>query len=229
MTNILNNILSSFFPETCVGCSEKLRQQEKILCTRCFHELPLTNFHQYTENPVHNTFYGRVSLENATALLHYKKRGIVQQLLHQLKYKGNEEIGVFLGNLLGHQLKNIESYQSISHVIPVPLHAKRLRKRGYNQVTKFGQQLAQHLDAQYTTTVLKKTTHTKTQAFKSRADRWLTIRDSFSITNHEVLKDQHILLVDDVLTTGATLEACIIALQKTPNIKISVATMSIAS
>lgn len=229
MTNILNNILSSFFPKTCIGCSEKLMHQETHVCTKCFHKLPFTNFHEHQQNPAYNTFYGRIILENATALLHYKKKGIVQQLLHHLKYKGQEEIGTFLGTLLGNQLKDIPSYKNISYVIPVPLHKKRLRARGYNQVAKFAQQLALHLEATYTDTVLQKTTHTKTQAFKNRTDRWLTIQNSFEVTDYEILKNQHILLVDDVITTGATLEACANALQKTPNIKISIATMSIAS
>ncbi len=175
------------------------------------------------------SFYGRVLLENATALVHYKKNGIVQHLLHQLKYKGQQEVGVILGNILGNDLKNEPSYQTITHVIPVPLHKKRLKERGYNQVATFGKQLALQLNATYADTILIKINNTKTQAFKNRAERWTTIQDSFEIKNAELLTDAHILLVDDVITTGATLEACANALKKIPNIKISIATMSIAS
>lgn len=229
MTNILNNILSSIFPEICLGCSAKLRHQEQHVCTKCRHNLPFTSFHKHPINPVLQTFYGRVSIENATALLHYKKNGMVQQLLHQLKYKGRQEVGTILGNLLGHELKKEASYSAITHIIPVPLHQKRLRKRGYNQVTTFGQQLAQHLEAAYIDDILIKVNNTKTQAFKKRTARWLSIQHSFEITDIQKLEGQHILLVDDIITTGATLEACANALKKIPNIKISVATMSIAS
>ncbi|WP_366523567.1 phosphoribosyltransferase family protein [uncultured Kordia sp.] len=176
-----------------------------------------------------NSFYGRVLLENATALLHYKKNGMVQQLVHQLKYKGQQEIGTVFGNLLGNDLKNETSYQSITHVIPVPLHKKRFQKRGYNQVTTFGKQLATHLQANYVDDVLVKVSNNKTQAFKKRAARWMTTQHSFEIENAEKLEHAHILLVDDIITTGATLEACANALKKIPNIKISIATMSIAS
>ncbi len=203
--------------------------QEQHICTKCRHNLPFTSFHKHHENPVLQTFYGRVSIENATALLHYKKNGMVQHLLHQLKYKGRQEVGTILGNLLGHELKKEVSYSTITHIIPVPLHLKRLRKRGYNQVTTFGQQLAHHLEIEYVEDILIKVNNTKTQAFKNRATRWLTTQHSFEITDLQKLEGQHILLVDDIITTGATLEACANALKKIPNIKISVATMSIAS
>ncbi len=229
MANILNNILTSFFPAICFACSNKLKHQEKHICTKCLHNLPFTEFHTQQENPVSNTFYGRVHIVNATALLHYKKHGIVQQLIHQLKYKGRQEIGAFLGNMLGERLKKEVSYNTIDYIIPVPLHKKRFRKRGYNQVTTFGKQLAIHLNAEYVDDILIKTQNIKTQAFKKRAARWLTAQHSFEITNTSTLVGKHVLLVDDIITTGATLEACALALQKTPNITISIATMSIAS
>jgi len=229
LTNILNNILSSIFPEICLGCSAKLLHQEQHICTKCRHNLPFTSFHKHPENPVLQTFYGRVHIENATALLHYKKNGMVQHLLHQLKYKGRQEVGTILGNMLGHELKKEALYRNITHIIPVPLHQKRLRKRRYNQVTTFGQRLAHHLNIEYVDDVLIKVNNTKTQAFKKRAARWLTTQHSFEITDVQKLEGQHILLVDDIITTGATLEACANALKKIPNIKISVATMSIAS
>ncbi|MCH2193352.1 phosphoribosyltransferase family protein [Kordia sp.] len=229
MANILNNILSSFFPATCLGCSDKLMHQEQDICTKCLHNLPFTEFHKHTENPVKQTFYGRVHIENATALLHYKKNGIVQQLIHHLKYKDRQDVGNFLGNMLGERLKKEAAYTNIDYIIPVPLHKKRLQKRGYNQVTNFGQELAKHLEAVYVDDILIKINNIKTQAFKKRAARWLTAQHSFEVTDTTLLQGKHILLVDDIITTGATLEACTLALQKIPNIKISVATMSIAS
>lgn len=203
--------------------------QEQDICTKCLHNLPFTEFHKHTENPVKQTFYGRVHIENATALLHYKKNGIVQQLIHHLKYKDRQDVGNFLGNMLGERLKKEAAYTNIDYIIPVPLHKKRLQKRGYNQVTNFGQELAKHLEAVYVDDILIKINNIKTQAFKKRAARWLTAQHSFEVTDTTLLQGKHILLVDDIITTGATLEACTLALQKIPNIKISVATMSIAS
>jgi len=229
VANILNNILSSFFPATCFTCSAKLKHQEKLICTKCLHKLPFTEFHRQKENPVLHTFYGRVHIENATALLHYKKNGMVQQLIHQLKYKGRQEIGTLLGNMTGERLEKETAYSKIDYIIPVPLHKKRLRKRGYNQVTTFGEQLAVHLNAVYEDNILVKVQNIKTQAFKKRAARWLTAQHSFEITDTSMLAGKHVLLIDDIITTGATLEACALALQKIPDIKISVATMSIAS
>lgn len=229
MANILNNILSSFFPAICYACSVKLKHQEKLICTKCLHKMPYTEFHSQKENPVLQTFYGRVHIANATALLHYKKNSMVQQLIHQLKYKGKQEIGTLLGNMLGERLKTELDFKTIDYIIPVPLHKKRLRKRGYNQVTTFGKQLATHLNAEYVDRILVKVQNIKTQAFKKRAARWMTAQHSFEITDTTTLAGKHILLVDDIITTGATLEACALALQKIPNIKISVATMSIAS
>ncbi|MEM6686094.1 MAG: phosphoribosyltransferase family protein [Bacteroidota bacterium] len=229
MANILNNILSSFFPATCFTCTTQLQHQEKGICTKCMHNLPFTEFHLQKENTVLHTFYGRVHIENATALLHYKKNSMVQQLIHQLKYKGKQEIGTLLGNMLGERLQNEMRFNNIDYIIPVPLHKKRLRKRGYNQVTTFGKQLAIHLNATYIDDVLVKVQNIKTQAFKKRAARWLTAQHSFEITETTTLAGKHILLVDDIITTGATLEACALALQKIPNTKISIATMSIAS
>jgi competence protein ComFC len=229
LTNILNNIITSIFPKICLGCSAKLMHQEQHICTKCRHDLPFTLFHKHHQNPVLDAFYGRVPIENATALLHYKKNGMVQQLLHQLKYKGRQEVGTILGNFLGYELKKETSYNDITHIIPVPLHKKRLRKRGYNQVTTFGKQLAIHLEAEYLEDILIKVNNTKTQAFKKRAARWLTTQHSFEVANTQTLEGQHVLLIDDIITTGATLEACANALKKIPNIKISIATMSIAS
>lgn len=229
MVKILNNIVSAFFPPICLGCSAKLVHQELSICTKCRHDLPFTSYHKHTKNPVIDSFYGRILIENATALLYYKKNSIVQQLLHQLKYKGKQEVGTILGNMLGNELKNETSYQQITHVVPVPLHKKRLQKRGYNQVTTFAKQLAAHLNATFVDDVLIKVSNAKTQAFKSRAERWLSIQNSFEVQNIDPLANTHILLVDDIITTGATLEACANVLKKIPNSKISIATMSIAS
>ena len=152
----------------------------------------------------------------------------MQQLLHNLKYRGHEEISAYLGNWLGSQLTHLENYKTIDAVIPVPMHPKKMKTRGYNQVEGFGKALAQHLHCAYVNQILTKTTNTKTQVFKNRFLRSEKVLEAFDVVDTESLKGKHILLVDDIITTGATLEACALALQKIPNIKLSIATMAIA-
>ena len=171
--------------------------------------------------------YGRVKLEEATALLHFSKKGIVQQLMHNLKYRNQEVIGRFLGEWLGEALKNSEAYTSIDVVVPVPLHKSKQRQRGYNQVDKFGRALAQALDADFNSDTLIKVSATKTQVFKDRLKRSSNIEENFTVSNLQVLKNKHILLVDDIITTGATIESCANSLFKIEGLRLSVATMAI--
>ena len=216
------------FPKACLACSEILQSSEYLICTRCRHYLPLTQFHQYNEQVIQKVFYGRLKLEEATSLLYFEKKGPVQSLLHNLKYNGKESISSFLGDWLGHELAELPNYKSIDVVIPVPIHPEKKKKRGYNQVAGFGIALSKHLDATYMDTVLIKSKNTKTQVFKGRFSRSDEVLDAFSITENQTLTGKHILLVDDILTTGATLEACAIQLLKIPKIKLSIATMAIA-
>jgi len=189
--------------------------------------MPLTNFHDDSNNAVHKTLYGRVKFENATALLHFSKKGIVQQLMHNLKYRGHETIGVVLGQWLGEELKTLEGYRAIEVVVPVPLHKAKLRKRGYNQVDKFALALSKALDAELNTTTLVKITNSKTQVFKDRLKRSSDINSNFTVVDLDSLRGKHVLLVDDIITTGATIEACANAMNKIHDIKLSLALMAI--
>jgi ComF family protein len=197
------------------------------MCTQCRHDLPLTNFHGDQENAVHKALYGRVKLINATALLHFSKKGIVQQLMHNLKYRGHEQIGHILGLWLGEELKHLKEYSAVEIVVPVPLHKSKLKKRGYNQVEKFGKALALALNAGYEDQSLIKITNTKTQVFKDRLKRGSAIDANFAIQNQEYLAQKHILLVDDIITTGATIEACANELLKIKGVRLSLAVMAI--
>jgi ComF family protein len=224
---MIKNLLNLFFPEVCRACSNHLSDNELQICTNCRHDLPLTNFHSDTENAVHKMLYGRVKLEQATALLHFSKKGIVQQLMHNLKYRGHEDIGQLLGEWLGEELKTLDGYSNIDVVIPVPLHKQKLKLRGFNQVDKFGIALAEALQVDFNDTVLIKTTHTKTQVFKDRMKRNSNETTNFKVINGGVLENKHILIVDDIITTGATIEDCANRLLEINNIKLSLATMSI--
>ncbi|MFG6686953.1 ComF family protein [Mariniflexile sp. HNIBRBA6329] len=225
---MLKYVIDLLFPKVCYACLNLLHDHEDTICVSCRHDLPVTNFHFDGDDAVKKVLYGRAEIENGTALFRFEKKGLVQQLVHNLKYKGYETIGYALGNWLGGELKSLDGYKSIDMVIPVPLHKKKLKKRGYNQVAKFGQQIAKALDADYVDDVLIKVTNTQSQTIKSRLSRWNNTDELFAIKNPETIENKHILLVDDIITTGATLEACISILNHAKNIKISVATIAIA-
>lgn len=225
---MLPSIINIFFPKVCYACHDVLNDNEYDICTHCRNNLPVTNFHFNNDPTVLKVFYGRVKIEHATALLRFEKKGIVQQLIHSLKYKEQEQIGVFLGDWLGGELKTLKAYHDIDVVIPVPLHKKKLKKRGYNQVAKFGQQIALALDIPYVDDVLLKVTNTESQVLKKRLARWNDTNELFTLQKNHAIANKHILLVDDLITTGATMEACITVLNQAENIKISVASMAIA-
>lgn len=225
---MFKNLINLFLPPICEACKLPLGDNEKIVCTTCRHELPITNFHFNDTDAVKKLFYGRIQLENATALLHFSKKGLVQELLHNLKYRGHEQIGLFLGNWLGGELQNIDAYKTVDMVVPVPSHKKSKRERGYNQVTKFGKAIANALNADYREDALLKIKLTNTQVFKDRNTRFEDIHERFILGNTDGLNGKHILLADDIITTSATIEACALLLQTIPNIKISLATMAIA-
>jgi ComF family protein len=189
--------------------------------------LPVANYSFNNENPVKKVFYGRVSVENATSLLIFKKKGSVQKLIHQLKYKGQQEIGSFLGAWLGAELAKIPAYCEIDAVIPVPLHKLKLRSRGFNQVEGFGKELAEALKIPYLDQVLLKKSFSTTQTMKERLARWGNIEETFILARPQDIKNKHVLLVDDLITTGATLEACANTLKEAGGVKISIATMAV--
>lgn len=225
---MLRSVIDLFFPKICYACHELLHDNEVYLCTSCRNDLPVTNFHFNKDDSVLKVFYGRVPVAHATALFRFEKKGIVQQLIHGLKYKGQEHIGEFLGDWLGGELKTVKEYHAIDVVIPVPLHKKKLKKRGYNQVAKFAQHIATALNALYVDDVLIKVTNTQSQVLKNRFARWINNTELFTLQNKYTIANKHILLVDDLITTGATMEACITVLNNAESIKISVAAIAIA-
>lgn len=225
---MLKSIINLFFPKVCYACHNLLNDNEDTICMDCRHDLPITNFHFDNNDSVAKVLYGRAKIENGTALFRFEKKGNVQRLIHNLKYKDHEHIGFVLGNWLGGELKTLESYKNIDVVIPVPLHKNKLKKRGYNQVALFGQQVAEALNVDYLDDVLVKVTNTKSQVNKKRLARWTNSDELFTLKNIEAIDNKHILVVDDIITTGATLEACISVLNQAKNIKISIATMAIA-
>ncbi len=224
---MFHDLLELLYPRICHACDKALLGGENVVCTQCLHALPVTNFHLEKDNPVEQIFYGRIPLKNATSLLLFDKKGIVQKLIHNLKYKGHEEIGAFLGRWLGSELQAQPEYSTITAVVPVPLHRTRFRKRGYNQVAKFGVEIAKALEVAYIDDVLVKISASRTQTLKKRFARWGSMDETFALHHPEILEGSHILLLDDLVTTGATLEACAQKLLQIPGLKISIATMAV--
>ncbi|MBL4939263.1 MAG: ComF family protein, partial [Lutibacter sp.] len=164
----LKDIFNLFFPEVCLCCHEHLVNNETIICLVCRHDLPLTNFSFEKDNLVEKSFYGRIPIENATALFYFSKKGKVQQLIHELKYNKQQQVGTLAGNWLGSEMAESNRFERMDCIIPVPLHQKKLKSRGYNQVTTFGKSLAKILNITYDETILVKISSTKTQTKKLR-------------------------------------------------------------
>ena len=225
---MFKSIINLFFPPVCSGCHSLLISNENVICTLCRHNLPLTNHHINPENEAFKKFYGRIPVEYASALLYFHKKGIVQELIHNLKYKGQEEIGTVLGEWYAEELRNLVIIKSVDQIIPVPLHKRKLRERGYNQVTNFGLALSKNLNLDYNNSVLFRKIYSKTQSKKNLLNRSDGIDTTFDVSFTEKDHNKHFLLIDDVITTGSTLEACSHALLKIPGAKISVVCMAMA-
>jgi ComF family protein len=224
----LADFVSLLFPELCAACRESLVANERLICTHCRYNLPFTNFHLQADNIVARQFWGKIPLESAYALYYFTKGGKIQNLLHQFKYKGVKQIGNLLGNMAGEQLLKNDVFNTVDMIVPVPLHKKRMLQRGYNQSLSFAEGLAEKLNADVEDNNLVRITATETQTHKSRFARFENMREVFAINNPEKLMNKHILLVDDVITTGSTLEACGAQLLKIPGLKLSIATIAYA-
>nr|WP_315163432.1 ComF family protein [uncultured Flavobacterium sp.] len=225
---MFESIINLFFPKVCSGCSSFLLSNENVICTVCRHEIPLTNHHLNPENDAFKKFYGRIPVLHTSALFYFHKKGIVQELIHNLKYKGHEEIGAILGEWYAEDLKTIKLLQSADEIIPVPLHRRKLKERGYNQVTTFGTALSSSLNIEYNDSLLIRNVYSKTQSKKNLLGRTEGIESTFDVSFTEKDHNKHFLLIDDVITTGSTLEACSRALLKIPGSKISIVCMAMA-
>ena len=166
---MFKSLLHLFFPPTCTGCKTILIANENVICTSCRHEMPLTQHHLNSENDAYKKFYGRIPVEHVSALVYFHKKGIVQELIHSLKYRGQEAIGTVFGEWYAEELKNIPVLRRVDIIIPVPLHPKKLRERGYNQVTEFGNALAKSLQIPVSNSILFRHVYSKTQSQKNRS------------------------------------------------------------
>ncbi|MBE2246433.1 MAG: ComF family protein [Candidatus Competibacteraceae bacterium] len=205
---ILSDIIGLIYPETCAACGQKLVRGEKEICIPCMLQLPQTQYHLVSANPVEKIFRGRVTINFATSLFFFEKGLKVQRLLHEIKYKNNRNLARFLGEYYGFQLKEILQQWNPFCFIPVPLHPTKHRQRGFNQSAEFSLGLTNSSGIQTLSDILVRTVYTETQTKKSRFDRWQNVKDKFTIIHPERIVGKNLILVDDVITTGSTLESC---------------------
>ena len=222
------DFVALLFPQLCPACGKSLMANEHIICTGCTFSLPLTNFHLQPDNIVARQFWGKIEVQAAYALYYFTKGGKIQNLMHHFKYRNMPQIGNLLGNMAGGQLVKNDVFYSVEMIIPVPLHKSRLRQRGYNQSARFADGLAQKLNASVEANNLVRLKATETQTHKSRFLRFENMQEVFAVKQPDRLQNKHILLVDDVVTTGSTLEACAIQLLKIPGVRLSIATIAYA-
>ncbi len=229
LKKIFSSAMHLFFPHHCQGCGSDLLSEKSLLCLRCISQLPYTGFENLEDNPVEDIFRGRVSLKCASSTFYFSKGHLIQHLIHQLKYKGNKEVGEYLGALMGKSLLESTRFGNIDYLVPLPLNAEKEFKRGYNQSAVICDGISASMQVPVLLHKLIRHRHTETQTKKHRAERWTNVDGSFGLTDSAALRGKHVLLVDDVITTGATLEASAICLQQIPGITISIATLASAS
>jgi ComF family protein len=223
---MIQSIINLFFPKACAGCNSFLLKDEIVICTSCRHDIPLTNHHLSKNNDVYSKFYGRIPIEFASSFMYFHKKGIVQEMIHKLKYKGHQEIGEAFGYWYAEELKDVKEINDVDFIIPIPLHKKRFKERGYNQVTTFGEALSKSWNKSYDETILVRNVYSKTQTTKSILGRAEVVENIFGVNYNESHHNKHFLLIDDVITTGSTLEACGRELLKIPGSKISIVCMA---
>jgi ComF family protein len=229
LKEIRESVLHFLFPHVCEGCGTDILEIDHLLCLKCLSSLPKTAFQTFANNPVEKIFWGRLPLQSATAHYYFTKGSLIQHLMHELKYRGNKDAGLYLGRQMGYGLNGSNRFRQIDALVPLPLFHSKERKRGYNQAAVLCEGLASTMNKPVWTDVVTRTTYTDSQTKKSRVERWLNMDGRFELVNAGKIEGRHLLLVDDVVTTGATLEACGSVLLQAPNVQLSIATLCISS
>ena len=229
LSEVHESLLHLAFPHVCEGCGSDILDKNSELCLKCFSSLPATNFHMYPNNPIEKMFWGRLPLANATAQYYFTKESLMQHLMHQVKYRGNKELGFYLGRLMGRALASANRFSDIDAIVPLPLFRLKEKRRGFNQATILCEGIAEVLDKPVLKSAVMRNAFTDIQTKKNRIQRWQNMEGRFQLLDAATIEGKHVLLVDDVVTTGATLEACGTELLKASNTKLSVATLCFSS
>ena len=224
----INHVINLLYPRVCAACGSSLLKGEETVCLKCRYALPKTGYELQPDNPVAQLFYGRVPFHAVASCFFFSKSGKVQHLIHELKYKGNKEAGFFLGRQMGECIQDAPLFQGIDYLVPVPLHPKREQQRGYNQSLMIAQGIHEVTGIPIGEHFLVRAVYTATQTKKTAEERFQNVKDIFEVRRAETLQGNHLLIIDDVLTTGATLEACAHCLETIPDITLSAATAACA-
>jgi ComF family protein len=228
LKEIKDSLLQLVFPHVCSGCGSDMVSKDSLLCLHCIDALPETNFELHAGNPVEKRFWGRLPVEQATAQYYFTRESLVQRLMHEFKYRRNKELGFQLGKIMGESLKKSNRF-AVDALVPLPLFPSKEKKRGYNQATILCAGMAESLEVPVLKDIIIRSHHTDTQTKKGRVERWQNMEGKFVLINPGAIQNKHVLLVDDVVTTGATLEACGIELLKAENARLSIATLCSAT
>jgi ComF family protein len=223
-----DDFIGLVFPRICPGCGNSLWKHEKVVCDHCMFHLPRTHYHLDCDNPVNLIFRGRVDILNAASFLFFNKGSKVQHMIHALKYKERKDIGIFLGEEYGRELKRCRIFSDSKVIIPVPLHKKKYLKRGYNQSEQFAIGLSREMGIPYLCNCLVRKNSSETQTRKSRFMRWQNVNEIFELKDPGKISGCQVLIVDDVVTTGATLESCVQACSPAPGVTFCLATIAYA-
>jgi len=218
---MFRELLSVFFPNNCAACEQPMTVGETVICTHCLTALPYTDYHQLSDNPVEKLFWGRAPLQAGMALLYFNKGNRVQRLMHQLKYHSDLEVGLTIGRMLGSRIRNNPRFDGLDCVMPVPLHPRKLKKRGFNQSELIARGISEESAIPLDTETLVRALNNPTQTRKTRFERFKNVSGAFELQNFNEKNYRHVLLVDDVVTTGSTIESCIIAFQKSTKASVS--------
>lgn len=229
LRSIISDTLHFFYPHTCTGCGSDLLEQQHLLCLKCISDLPHTGFAAQFANPVERIFWGRIPVTAAHSEFYFSKGSIIQHLVHELKYKGNREIGVYLGELMAKTLLSSNRFEKIDWLVPLPLFHHKERKRGYNQAAVICEGLSKLMQVPVSTGNVTRVRLTETQTKKHRTERWQNVAGSFIVNDAQLLAGKHVLLVDDVITTGATMEACGQAIIAGTGAKLSMTALAMAT
>ena len=218
----IQSLLHLFFPHSCCGCGCDLLSENMVFCLYCEASMPLTRFEYFPGNPIEKIFWGRVEVIAASAYAYFTSGSAIQQSLHLLKYKGRKEVGHHLGLRMGAAIKHSGRFSDCEIIVPLPLYAEREKKRGYNQAKVIAESIAVELKIPVISGAVCRVKKTETQTHKSRIARWKNMETTFEIHNPKTIVNKHILLVDDVVTTGASLEACARVLLNIQGVRISI-------
>lgn len=221
--------MALLYPEICIGCGSALMHHDKMICFKCSINLPYTNFENINENPVERLFWFKTKIEHAASGFFFTKKSRIQKMIHAFKYHGNEEAAVFMGEQLGELLNKSSRFNEVDVIVPVPLHPNKFKKRGFNQAERIAFGMSAVMNIPVNTTTLIRVEHNDTQTKKALFSRWENVETIFKIYDSDSIKGMHVLLVDDVITSGSTIESCANQILKIPNTKVSIASLAVAT